>query len=266
MTGELSTRGERRRLRRQRRLHFTVALTGEVLVTAGVLVGLFLVWFLGINDVVQSQQQAGSASEVADEWNQPLVVEPENNESGVPSNEVMPSLMEPPTTEPVALGTGFALLYVPRFGENYVRSIGEGVDLASVLNSPEFGVGRYTESSALGEIGNFAVAGHRTTYGASFALIGELRVGDRLYVEVEQGWYSYVFRNLEYVWPTEVEVLEGFPKLPQAETSDRVLTLTSCHPRFSEAERIIAYALYEGWFPRSGGPPSDIAHLIDGAT
>ena len=266
MIEEVTTRGDLRRLRRQRRFRFTVALIGEVLLTAGVVVGLFLVWFVGINDVIQSQQQAGSASEVADEWNQPLVVEPESNESGVESTEVMPSLVEPPITEPVAIGTGFALLYVPRFGENYVRSIGEGVDLPSVLNSPEFGVGRYTESSALGEIGNFALAGHRTTYGASFAKIGELRIGDRLYVEVEQGWYSYVFRNLEYVWPTEVEVLQAFPKMSDAETSDRVLTLTSCHPRFSEAERIIAYAIYEGWFPRSGGPPSDIAHLIEGAT
>ena len=266
MTEEVATRADVRRLRRQRRFRSAASVAGEVLLTAGVVVGLFLVWFLGINDVIQGQQQAGSASEVAGEWNQPLVVEPETDGLGVEPPEVLPSLMEPPTIEPGVPGTGFALLYVPRFGENYVRSIGEGVDLPSVLNSPEFGVGRYTESSALGEIGNFALAGHRTTYGASFAKIGELRIGDRLYVEVEQGWYSYVFRNLEYVWPTEVEVLQPFPKMSNAETSDRVLTLTSCHPRFSEAERIIAYALYEGWFPRSGGPPGDIAHLIEGAT
>jgi sortase A len=266
MVEEVTTRGDVRRLRRQRRFRSAASVMGEVLLTAGVVVGLFLVWFMGINDVVQGQQQAGSASEVADEWNEPSSAEPEGGSRGVEPPEVLPSLMEPPTIEPGVPGTGFALLYVPRFGENYVRSIGEGVDLPSVLNSPEFGVGRYTESSALGEIGNFALAGHRTTYGASFAKIGELRIGDRLYVEVEQGWYSYVFRNLEYVWPTEVEVLQAFPKAADSEPSVRVLTLTSCHPRFSEAERIIAYAIYEGWFPRSGGPPSDIAHLIEGAT
>ena len=266
MIEEVTTRGDVRRLRRQRRFRSAASVMAEVLLTAGVVTGLFLVWFMGINDVAQGQQQADSASEVAEAWNEPLVVESEGESLGVEPPEVLPSLMDPPTIEPGVPGTGFALLYVPRFGENYVRSIGEGVDLPSVLNSPEFGVGRYTESSALGEIGNFALAGHRTTYGASFAKIGELRIGDRLYVEVEQGWYSYVFRNLEYVWPTEVEVLQAFPKAADSEPSVRVLTLTSCHPRFSEAERIIAYALYEGWFPRSGGPPSDIAHLIAGAT
>lgn len=266
MTGKYTKRDDRRRLRRQRRLRFTAVLVGEFLVTAGVVLWLFLVWFVGINDVVQGQQQADSAGEVAAEWNEPLADELEGDSLSSKPSEVMPVLTEPPTTEPAVPGTGFALLYVPRFGENYVRSIAEGIDLQSVLNSSEFGVGRYPESSALGDSGNFALAGHRTTYGASFARIGELRIGDRIYVEVEQGWYSYQFRNLEYVWPTEIDVLNSFPKLSEAPEGTRVITLTSCHPRFSEAERIIAYGVYEGWYPREGGPPTEIAHLMEGAT
>ena len=46
----------------------------------------------------------------------------------------------------------------------------------------------------------------------------------------------------------------------------RVITLTSCHPKFSEAERVIAYGVYEGWYPRAGGPPTEIAQIVEGAT
>jgi sortase A len=118
----------------------------------------------------------------------------------------------------------------------------------------------------LGEVGNFALAGHRTTWGATFGDIGELRIGDRIYVEVPEGWHSYQFRNLEYVWATEVDVLNSFPKMNVQDPNTRVITLTSCHPRFSEAERVIAYGVYEGWFPRDGGPPSEIADLVKADT
>jgi sortase A len=114
-----------------------------------------------------------------------------------------------------------------------------------------------------GEIGNFALAAHRTTYGAPFANIAELRVGDRIYVETRDGWYVYAFRNLEYVWPTAVQVLEPVPQAPQVEATERYLTLTSCNPRFSAAERIIAYAVFETWYPREEGPPAEIAGLTE---
>jgi sortase A len=44
----------------------------------------------------------------------------------------------------------------------------------------------------------------------------------------------------------------------------RVITLTSCHPRFTIEERIIAYGVYEGWYPRSDGPPQEIAEIVKG--
>jgi sortase A len=157
-------------------------------------------------------------------------------------------------------------MYVPRFGADYVRSIAEGVDLETVLNSRKLGVGRYLESNLLGEPGNFAVAAHRTTWGAPFGNIAELRIGDRIYIEVPEGWYSYNFRNLEYVWATEVDVLNAFPKMNVDASDFRVITLTSCHPKFSEAERVIAYGVYEGWYPRAGGPPTEIAQIVEGAT
>ena len=86
-----------------------------------------------------------------------------------------------------------------------------------------------------------------------------------LYVEVEEGWFAYSFRNLEYVWPTDVDVLNPFPREIVDAANGYILTMTSCHPRFSEAERIIAYSVLDQWYPRSEGPPPEISEIVSGA-
>jgi len=252
----------RRTIRRQSKLMQLIGVTGEILITFGVLMGLFLTWYLVWNDIIQGQQQKQAATSLANEWRtqEPVQAEPESVEPSV-----MPSDEEPPIVRSPEAGEAFALLYVPRFGSEYVRRIAEGVDLETVLNNKALGVGRYSQSNQLGEIGNFALAAHRTTWGASFGGIGDLRIGDRIFVEVSEGWHSYAFRNLEYVWATETEVLNSFPKLRVEAENSRIITLTSCHPRFSLAERIIAYGVYEGWYPRAGGPPNDLAGIVKGS-
>jgi sortase A len=253
----------RRSIRKRSKLMRLTGVTGEVLLTAGGLMGLFLAWHLLWNDAIQGERQNQSAMSLAQQWQAPTQ---EILEDEPASGATKPSGEEPPVTTASAEGEAFALLYVPRFGDDYVRSIAEGVDLEMVLNSRTLGIGRYLESNYLGEEGNFAIAAHRTTWGATFGNISELRIGDRIYVEVPEGWHSYQFRNLEYVWATEVDVLNSFPKMNVAEPDARIITLTSCHPRFSEAERIIAYGVYEGWFPRDGGPPAEIADLVQAGT
>ena len=241
-----------------------MGITGEVLLTLGGLTTLFWVWHLGINDWIQGSSQERAAERVAEQWAEELNELSFGKARG--DAEGRERAGEPPVIEPVAAGETFALIYVPRFGDDYVRPVAEGVDLITVLNDPELGVGRYPESSALGEIGNFAVAAHRTTYGAPFADIAQLRVGDRIFIEVKEGWYSYRFRNVEYVWPTEIDVLNPIPHVEGAEPTQSLLTMTSCHPKFSEAERIIAYSVFDTWYPRSEGPPSEIAHLTGAVT
>jgi sortase A len=131
-----------------------------------------------------------------------------------------------------------------------------------VLNNPRLGVGHYPDTQLPGEVGNFAVAAHRTTYGAPFNKIADLRVGDKIYVQTRDGWYTYGFRTLEYVRPTGVGVLEPVPQAPGTPALDRVITLTSCNPMFSAAERIIAYGVLEHWQPASVGPPAALAGVV----
>jgi sortase A len=59
-----------------------------------------------------------------------------------------------------------------------------------------------------------------------------------------------------------MSVLDEIPRFAGAEPLERILTMTSCHPRFSEAERIIAYSVFESWYPRESGPPTEISHLV----
>lgn len=250
----------RREFRRRSRLARFTGIAGEVMLTLGALMALFLAWHLVWNDAIQGARQNDSALNQAQQWQAPTPYESEEATEAAPS-VLQPSNELPPVTVAPPAGETFALLYVPRFGANYVRSIAEGVDLETVLNSRTIGVGRYLESEQLGEAGNFALAAHRNSFGAAFGEIGELRVGDRIYIEVPEGWHSYKFRNLEYVWATEVDVLNAFPRMSGPTSESRIITLTSCHPKFSEAERVIAYGLYEGWYPRANGAPTEIAQL-----
>lgn len=262
-----ASRADARRTPRARARVSVVGVIGELLITAGVVVMLFLGWYVWLNDIITGSAQQDAAQEIQEQ----LRADFERDRG---SAEPEPEPVDPETPrdpgEPVVgtappEGEAFGALIVPRFGEDYVRTIASGVDLQTVLNNSRLGVGHYMETQMPGEVGNFALAAHRTTYGAPFADIAELRAGDNIYVETREGWYEYSFRNLEYVWPTAVQVLEPVPQAPQVEASDRILTLTSCNPRFSAAERIIAYAVFETWYPREDGPPAEISGLTEAA-
>jgi sortase A len=154
-------------------------------------------------------------------------------------------------------------MIVPRFGADYYRPIAEGTGTTAVLNKGE--IGHYPTSQMPGAVGNFAVAAHRTSYGKPFNQISSLLVGDRIYIETADGWYSYIFRNLEYVRPTGVGVVAPVPQTDGATPTDRLMTMTSCNPLFSSAERIIAYSVFDRFYPRAEGPPDEIAATVAGA-
>lgn len=116
-----------------------------------------------------------------------------------------------------------------------------------------------------GALGNFAVAGHRQTHGKVFDRIHTLVPGDKLYVQTAQGYYTYVFRNKQIVLPHRTDVLAPVPTRPGAEPSERLMTMTSCNPRFGAQERIVAYSVFESWRPLADGPPAAIAEQVAAA-
>lgn len=236
-----------------------IGAVGELLMTAGVFVLLFLGWHVWYNDLVSGIAQNNAGAELAKQWENVPVKVPEFDRTEGTSDGVAKS-PKPPVTPSGELAERFATMLVPRFGPTFERAIATGIDPKTVLNIRDAGIGHYPQSSDLGEIGNFAVAGHRTTYGAPFGDIDQLRVGDRIYIETKAGWYVYRFRNLEYVWPNNVGVLKPVPE-DSVRAKDRILTMTSCHPKLSAAERVIAYSVFETFVPRDRGAPAEVAAI-----
>lgn len=253
----------RRALRRQRKRTTFVGVLGELLITAGVLVFLFLGWQLWLNDLIVGEQHRGEAAELSEEWESPPGPDWEAGNTPTRDKPVAPIDYGTPIVPAKAENAKeFAIMYVPRFGRDYQRTVSEGIDQRLVLDTK--GIGRYPDTQLPGEAGNFALAAHRTTYGKPFADIGELRVGDKIIIRTPDAYYTYAFRNMEYVWPSAVDVLNPIPREGDSvEIVDRIITLTSCNPRFSRAERIIAYGVLESWQPADAGPPAEIAHLVN---
>lgn len=146
-----------------------------------------------------------------------------------------PPMAPPPEGEPVGIIT------IPSIGVEHV--VVEGVSKADLKKGP----GHYPGTPLPGQAGNSGIAGHRTTYGAPFNRIDELRPGDEITVATPQGQFIYNVvaapgqppdGEAPYiVKPTQVEVLEDF--------GDNRLTLTACHPEYSARERIIVHAVLD---------------------
>jgi sortase A len=101
------------------------------------------------------------------------------------------------------------------------------------------GPGHYVGTPLPGELGNVAIAGHRTTYAHPFYNLNELAPGDPIYVLTSQGFFRYVVSQTEVVAPTDVAVLETIGHRS-------TLTLTTCNPRYSAATRMVVVANFDG--------------------
>lgn len=248
-----SAPGASRRSRRRRTS--VIGVLGEILITLGVVVLLFIAWQQWFNDIVVSSSTRDQASKISEQL---------HDAAPSPSTGEAYDKSEPAVTPAAVDGKDFGVLYVPRFGSDYRVPLAGGTGTAETLDKGD--AGHYDSSQMPGATGNFAIAGHRTTHGAPFAEIAELRVGDHFYVQTSAGYYTYTFRNLQYVQPTQIQVLQQVPDAPSIDTKsgDRLITLTSCNPKFSAAERIIAYGVFDSWQPLSAGAPDAISKIVKG--
>ena len=246
------------RARAPRRRVSVVGVLGEILLTAGALILLFLGWQLWWNDAIMAAQQSDAASGLSAEWSE------EGRASRGDEPAPAPASYGDPAVDTTAYDNGdtFAVMYVPRFGEDSQRQVAEGIGL-DVLNSFEAGVGHYPGTQMPGEVGNFAIAAHRSAYGGGMHEIEQFQLGDAIYLQTRDGWYTYRFRDLEYVTPDAVAVIAPVPHRPELTPTDRIVTLTSCNPLYSTAERIIAYGVLESWQPAAAGPPAEIAAQVE---
>lgn len=235
------------------RAHRTTALgvIGEVLITLGVIALLYVVWQVWVGDWIIGGQKHAEAAQLSQSWDEQYAPEtpaPSASPSPSPTDVPIPVLDEP------GHGDTFGVMRIPRFGSSWEFTIASGVTRKDILDKGE--IGHYKDTAMPGGMGNTVYAAHRWTSGAPFDPIDRLVIGDAIVIETPDGWYTYRFRTLEYVQATQVEVLLPVPQQVGVAADGRYLTLTSCAPKLNMLERIIAYAIFDDFTPRSAGAPA----------
>ncbi|MCO7221967.1 class E sortase [Klenkia sp. PcliD-1-E] len=211
---------------------------GQLLVTAGLVVLLFVVYEVWITDLSSDRKQDALSTELRQDW------------EGT-DDPTVPTLPDGGISE-VPLGQGFAFIRIPRFGADYVKVILEGTDEDELVEGP----GHYVDSAMPGEQGNFALAGHRVGKGSPFLDLDQLQAGDPIVIETETTWFVYRvlgdddpngIPGQQIVLPTDVSVIAPTPNGPlTGPPNGAYLTLTTCHPKFSARERLIVHAVLDG--------------------
>ena len=110
-------------------------------------------------------------------------------------------------------------------------NINHYVVFGATLNKLEYGPGYILGTSLPGTGGNFAIAGHRTTYGAPFGNLDKTEVGDSILFQTNTNQYEYLITEVKIVSPEDTYVLGNF--------GDDRITLSTCHPKFSARQRLV---------------------------
>jgi sortase A len=257
MYGDLSDRPPERPDRARK----IVKNVGELLITAGLVVLLFVVYEVYITDLLSDGKQREATAALDDQWNKP-------NQDTVDGGERT-------NKYDLADGKGFAKLYLPSLGPDVHFTVLEGTSDQTLVEGP----GHYKGTALPGQPGNFAIAGHRVGMGSPFNDLDLLRSCDAIVVETQTDWFVYrmlpksnevagwdgkqgnprcadvkplggVYSKVagqEIVLPSNGTVISPVPgktdAAPPSADQASLLTLTTCHPKFSDRQRLIVHAV-----------------------
>jgi sortase A len=196
---------------------------GELCVTAGLILLLFVAYELWGTGRYTAGQQDKLTQQLTRDWDRGRV-----------------------TTERVRLGQGVALVRIPRLGRDYRYVVIEGVSVGDLRKGP----GHYPGTALPGQVGNFVISGHRTTYQAPFNKIDKLRDGDMILVDTRAKQYVYQVTGQRIVMPDRVDAVAPVPFHPKRRPTQRLITLTTCHPKYSAERRLIVFGKLVAERPR----------------
>ena len=262
--GAALARHQKRSRRAKPGIMATVTLVlGELLITAGVLICAFVAWQTWYYDPSISREQSSVADEYVQQWQQEASSDAATDDTSGTEDATVSAEDAPVAETPAEEGEVWGVMYVPRFGSDWKKPVAWGTDMATVLNT--LGIGTYEQSVMPGAVGNTIVAAHRSGQGSGFYDIHKLRLGDEIIIETEEGWYTYAYRNTEYIVDTDVQLLSPVPMKPEETATGKILSLQSCNPLpVSNEERIIAYAVLESFTPREAGAPQVVQDMGGG--
>jgi sortase A len=248
------------------KIRFVLRGIGQTLITLGLVVLLFVVYEVWITNIFADRNNRRNIATLRKQFESD-VVDPLN----LPGGKI--------ATIPV--GSGIGILYVPRLGRNYAEAIVQG-DPTPNDEQLQQGVAHYGDTQLPGELGNFAVAGHRVGKGEPFLNIDQLRSGDAVIVETKSFWYVYrVFGSptggnpqsdtpgtdsipgvgdvkipgRQIIDPSDGNVLfpvPNHPEIPLDKANERIMTMTTCHPKFTASQRMIIFSYLATKVPARG--------------
>lgn len=202
-----------------------VSALGELLITAGLVLGLFVVHSLWWTNVIADREAGEQADKVRDDW--------ARGSGGDGTGE---------GTTSYDSGNGIGFLHVPAMGDGILVEKGTS---AEVLND---GVaGYYTDPvratlPTSGKRGNFSLAAHRDGHGARFHDIHRIRDGDPLVFETKDTWYVYrTYAILPETSKYNVDVLAGVPEESGRGKAGHYITLTTCTPLYTSKYRYVIW-------------------------
>lgn len=251
-------------------------VSGELMITFGVVILLFVVYEVYVTDLFSAQKQAQASSALQQEWD---------------------TVGNGRTTHfDLTEGHGIAVMYIPALGPDYKFTIVQGDSQDDLAIGP----GHYPESALPGAPGDFAVAGHRVGQGAPFNDLDLIGSCDSIVVETADDWFVYrvlpfadeasgwansakaksalcsgpdnegakvsplggeYSRTVgqETVLPSESDVVAPVPHYPYTTLSNgqevALLTMTTCTPKFSSSHRLIVHAvLVQDWKKNPNNP------------
>lgn len=215
------------------RLRWFARGVGQLLITLGVIVLLFTVYELKITGIYTHKEQKQLGKALDQSWQHiPL---------GPPTNAAKPL--------PYEVGQGIGRIYFPTLGKDVHFVVVEGVGREDLKKGP----GHYPGTARFGAVGNSVISGHRTTYLAPFNRVDELHTGDPIVLETQSTWFTYTVQKETVVKPSAIEVTYPVPGNKDATPTQRLLTLTTCNPKYSASTRLIVRAVLQTTLAKGPG-------------
>ncbi|MER5861780.1 class E sortase [Kitasatospora sp. NPDC002040] len=214
--------------KRRSRAAAALGVLGELLITAGLVLALFVGYSLWWTGVVADRQAGTAADRLRDSWSAPAVPGPERA----------------PAAPPVyAAGDGIGFLHVPALGRGNQTLIRMGTD-PQILNEGVAGVYEQPYPSAMpwDAQGNFTLAAHRDGHGARFHDLDLLGPGAAVVVETRDTWYVYrIDGTLPQTSKYDTGIIAPVPKGSPYTAPGRYITLTTCTPVYTSRYRMAVW-------------------------
>ncbi len=208
-------------------LRRTLDIAGRVLVGAGIVLLLFTAYQIWGTSIQEGHTQSALRSTLVQETHNNALRNAITDANALDRLPTGPPVTAPHTKDPPE-GDPVGDIRIPVIGVNQV--VVEGTNTPDLRKGP----GHYIGTPLPGQLGNAAIAGHRTTYGHPFYNLDSVRTGDPIVVTTLQGIFVYHAIRSQVVSPNDTAVLDN--------AFTNLLTLTTCNPRFSASTRLVVTA------------------------